>query len=77
MSAAAVRAVMRRTVPVSADWFVGADMETLAPPPSWAEHPMLGDVRVLYQPVRDGEPQPVGVGSRTMHLDVDLGLVRR
>jgi CRISPR-associated endonuclease/helicase Cas3 len=77
MSAAAVRAVMRRTVPVSADWFVGADMETLAPPPSWAEHPMLGDVRVLYQPVRDGEPQPVGVGSRTMHLDDDLGLVRR
>jgi CRISPR-associated endonuclease/helicase Cas3 len=38
---------------------------------------MLGDVRVLYQPVRDGEPQPVGVGSRTMHLDDDLGLVRR
>ncbi|WP_371787906.1 CRISPR-associated helicase Cas3' [Streptomyces griseoaurantiacus] len=77
LPATAVRAVMRRTVPVSADWFVGVDPEALAPPPSWADHPMLGDVRVLYQPVRNGEPQPVAVGGRTVHLDDDLGLVRR
>jgi CRISPR-associated endonuclease/helicase Cas3 len=77
MPAAAVRAVMRRTIPVRADWFHADDMELLAPPQSWAEHPMLGDVRVLYQPVRKGKHQAVAVGGKTLHLDEDLGLVRR
>jgi CRISPR-associated endonuclease/helicase Cas3 len=38
---------------------------------------MLGDVRVLYQPVRKGKHQAVSVGGKTLHLDEDLGLVRR
>jgi CRISPR-associated endonuclease/helicase Cas3 len=76
MPTAAVRTVMRRTIPVSAAWFDGADMEALAPPLSWAEHPMLSDVRVLYLPVQNGEPQAVAVGAKRLHLDQDLGLVR-
>jgi CRISPR-associated endonuclease/helicase Cas3 len=68
---------MRRTVPVSADWFHAEDAQALAPPASWAEHPMLGDVRVLYQPVREGAAHPVAVGGKMLRLDEDLGLVRR
>ncbi|MFI1884413.1 CRISPR-associated helicase Cas3' [Streptomyces jumonjinensis] len=75
--AAAVRAVMRRTIPVAADWFKGGEAEELVKPPgSWEGHPMLGDVRVLYQPVRNGTAEAVTVGGRTLHLDTDLGLVR-
>lgn len=77
MPAAAVRAVMRRTVPVSADWFHAEDAQTLAPPPSWAEHPMLAEVRVLYQPVEQATVRAVAVGGKTLYLDEDLGLVRR
>ncbi|MFD9435728.1 CRISPR-associated helicase Cas3' [Streptomyces sp. NPDC060002] len=77
MPAAAVRTVMRRTVPVSADWFHAEDAQALAPPASWAEHPMLGDVRVLYQPVREGAAHSVAVGGKMLRLDEDLGLVRR
>ncbi|MER5582272.1 CRISPR-associated helicase Cas3' [Streptomyces asoensis] len=77
MPAAAVRAVMRRTVPVSADWFHAEDTQGLAPPASWTEHPMLGDVRVLYQPVRHGSVHAVAVGGKTLRLDEDLGLVRQ
>ncbi|MGW1887783.1 HD domain-containing protein [Streptomyces sp. NPDC001970] len=74
---AAVRAVMRRTIPVRADWFGAEDAETLSPPPSWTDHPMLGDLRVLHQPVRDGQPQAVAVGGKSLVLEGDLGLVRR
>ncbi|MER6557910.1 CRISPR-associated helicase Cas3' [Streptomyces sp. NPDC001027] len=75
--ASAVRAVMRRTIPVSSDWFRAEDPQALAPPASWAEHPMLGDVRVLYQPVVDGAARAVAVGGKTLRLDEDLGLVRQ
>jgi CRISPR-associated endonuclease/helicase Cas3 len=77
VSPAAVRAVMRRTIPVRANWFGAEDTELINPPKSWAEHPMLGDVRVLYQPVQDGAARAVVVGGRSLHLDEDLGLVRR
>ncbi|MHB9858139.1 CRISPR-associated helicase Cas3' [Streptomyces sp. YIM S03343] len=73
---AAVRTVMRRTVPVRADWFHEQDREVLAPPRAWTEHPMLNDVRVLRLPVRDGRAQPAAVGGKTLRLDEDLGLVR-
>ncbi|AZK97016.1 MULTISPECIES: CRISPR-associated helicase Cas3' [Streptomyces] len=74
---AAVRAVMRRTIPVSADWFRSAEANGLVSPPgSWEGHPMLGDVRVLYQPVRNGQAQTVDIGGMILRLDVDLGLVR-
>ncbi|MFD5475386.1 CRISPR-associated helicase Cas3' [Streptomyces sp. NPDC127105] len=72
-----VRAVMRRTIPVRADWLRADDGEQLSVPESWEQHPMLNDVRVLYQPVRDGRGQPVAVGGKTLHLDEDLGLVRQ
>ncbi|MFK3902253.1 hypothetical protein ACI2LI_32200 [[Kitasatospora] papulosa] len=76
MPASSVRQVMRRTIPVRADWFRDAGPDTLSPPSSWAEHPMLGDVRVLRQPVRQGKAQAVKVGDKTLSLDQDLGLVR-
>ncbi|MGW9027915.1 CRISPR-associated endonuclease Cas3'' [Streptomyces sp. NPDC055722] len=75
--ARAVRAVMRRTVPVRADWIPAGDRELVGPPQSWAQHPMLSDVCVLYQPVRDGQAQAVAVGGKSLYLDEDLGLVRR
>ncbi|MGW4824748.1 CRISPR-associated helicase Cas3' [Streptomyces sp. NPDC004227] len=77
MLATEVRAVMRRTIPVRADWFRAEDGDRPSAPESWEQHPMLNDVRVLYQPVRDGRGQPVAVGGKTLHLDEDLGLVRR
>jgi CRISPR-associated endonuclease/helicase Cas3 len=77
IAAASVRAVLRRTVPVRESWFEHADRTALAPPGSWAEHPMLGDVLVLRQPVVGGAPQPVTVGGHTLRLDEDLGLVRQ
>ncbi|MET8102196.1 CRISPR-associated helicase Cas3' [Streptomyces sp. NPDC005236] len=73
---AAVRAVMRRTIPVRGSWFAAEDSERFSPPQSWAEHPMLSDVRVLYQSVVGGVASPVAVGGRSLYLDVDLGLVR-
>ncbi|MFG2430449.1 CRISPR-associated helicase Cas3' [Streptomyces sp. NPDC048590] len=76
MPSAAVRQVMRRTIPVRADWFRGAEPESFAPPTSWAEHPMLGDLRVLRQPINRGKAQAVKVGDKAMRLDQDLGLVR-
>ncbi|MGW0995318.1 CRISPR-associated helicase Cas3' [Streptomyces sp. NPDC002523] len=76
-AAAAVRAVMRRTVPVREDWFREANREVLSAPASWAEHPMLSDLLVLRQPVADGAPQPVAVGRKSLRLDEDLGLVRQ
>lgn len=75
--ASAVRAIMRRTIPVAAQWFKGAEADGLvSPPDSWEGHPMLGDVRVLYQPVLNGTAQAVTVGDVTLRLDADLGLVR-
>ncbi|MFG2676921.1 CRISPR-associated helicase Cas3' [Streptomyces sp. NPDC048445] len=76
MPAASVRQVMRRTIPVRADWFRDAGPDALSPPSSWVEHPMLGDVRVLRQPVLRGESQAVKVGDKALSLDQDLGLVR-
>ncbi|MFI6359822.1 CRISPR-associated helicase Cas3' [Streptomyces sp. NPDC050743] len=77
MRATDVRAVMRRAIPVRADWFRAEDHDLLSPPESWEQHPMLSDVRVLHQPVKDGRVQPVGVGGKALCLDQDLGLVRR
>ncbi|MEU2248736.1 hypothetical protein [Streptomyces sp. NPDC019224] len=76
MPASSVRQVMRRTIPVRADWFRDAEPESLSPPSSWAEHPVLGDLRVLRQQVRRGKAQAVKVGDKTLSLDQDLGLVR-
>ncbi|MFI9724578.1 CRISPR-associated endonuclease Cas3'' [Streptomyces sp. NPDC052396] len=50
-----VRAVMRRTIPVRADWFPKDSLDVVKPPAAWAEHPMLGDLVVLRQPVTGGE----------------------
>ncbi|MFT9478710.1 CRISPR-associated helicase Cas3' [Streptomyces sp. Mo3] len=74
--AAAVRKVMRRTIPVRSDWLHSPDGDSMSPPGSWTEHPMLGDLRVLYQPVQAGTVQAVQVGDKTLHLDENLGLVR-
>jgi CRISPR-associated endonuclease/helicase Cas3 len=38
---------------------------------------MLGDLRVLRQPVSLGAAQAVKVGSKSLRLDEDLGLVRQ
>jgi CRISPR-associated endonuclease/helicase Cas3 len=77
MPVSSVREVMRRTIPVRADWLKDADPDSIAPPKSWMQHPMLVDLRVLYQPVHGGSAQPVKVGSKTLRLDEDCGLVRR
>lgn len=71
-----VRAVMRRTIPVRADWFTGHE-GAHQPPADWSEHPLLGDLLVLRQPVRDGVVTAVQVGSRALYLDEELGLVRQ
>ncbi|MFE4861508.1 CRISPR-associated helicase Cas3' [Streptomyces sp. NPDC056670] len=71
-----VRAVMKRTVPVRADW-IDRSNETHQVPPDWADHPLLADLAVLRQPVHDGQPQPVVVGGKQIWLDDELGLVRR
>ncbi|MEU5331399.1 CRISPR-associated helicase Cas3' [Streptomyces parvus] len=76
MPALRVRQVMRRTIPVRADWFREADPAAFSPLSSWAEHPVLGDLRVLRQPVHLGVAQAVEVGGRTLRLHQDLGLVR-
>ncbi|MFE7055893.1 CRISPR-associated helicase Cas3' [Streptomyces californicus] len=76
MPARRVRQVMRRTIPVRADWFRDAEPGTFSPPSSWAEHPMLGDLRVLPQPVGQGKAQAVKVGAKLLRLHPDLGLVR-
>lgn len=76
MLASSVRQVMRRTLPVRADWFREAEPDTLSPPSSWVEHPMLGELRVLRQPIRQGKAQALKVGDWTLSLDQDLGLVR-
>ncbi|WP_189135443.1 CRISPR-associated endonuclease Cas3'' [Wenjunlia tyrosinilytica] len=71
-----VRAVMRRTIPVRADWFKDAEA-TFNIPDGWSDHPMLGDLALLRQPVRGGEVQAVEVKGKRMWLDAELGLVRR
>ncbi|WP_236726365.1 CRISPR-associated helicase Cas3' [Streptomyces sp. NBRC 110465] len=76
MPAPRVRQVLRRTISVRADWFRDAESATLSPPSSWAEHPMLGDLRVLRQPVQQGKAQAVEVGGKLLRLHQDLGLVR-
>ncbi|WP_338785179.1 helicase-related protein [Streptomyces sp. DG1A-41] len=77
MPVSSVREVMRRTIPVRADWLRDADPDSIAPPKSWTRHPMLADLRVLYQPVQGGSAQAVKVGGKTLRLDKDCGLVRR
>ncbi|MGW5788072.1 CRISPR-associated helicase Cas3' [Streptomyces sp. NPDC003757] len=76
MPVSAVRAVMRRTMAVRADWFAEADPDSVAPPETWTAHPMLADLRVLRQPVQGGSPRAVTVGGKTLRLDPDRGLVR-
>lgn len=70
-----VRAVMRRTIPVRAEWFAGHE-EAHQPPGDWSDHPFLGDLLVLHQPTRDAKVTPVQVGDWSMRLDDELGLVR-
>ncbi|WP_258039619.1 CRISPR-associated helicase Cas3' [Streptomyces sp. SM1] len=77
MSVASVREVMRRTIPVRSDWLKDADPDGLAPPESWTEHPMLGELRVLRQSVRGRSVQAVDIGGKSLRLDNDCGLVRR
>ncbi|MEU2870163.1 CRISPR-associated helicase Cas3' [Streptomyces olivoreticuli] len=76
MAAGDVRAVMRRTIPVRADWFPHDVVDAVKPPAAWSEHPMLGDLLVLRQPVADGAAQPVRIGRAGLRLDDELGLVR-
>ncbi|MFE5406933.1 hypothetical protein ACFQ9Z_37755 [Streptomyces sp. NPDC056580] len=76
-TASDVRRVMRRTIPVRADWFTGADADAHRPPASWAEHLTLGEFRILCQPVVDGRAQAVQVGKKTLRVDTELGLVRQ
>ncbi|MEV5434463.1 CRISPR-associated helicase Cas3' [Streptomyces sp. NPDC052682] len=76
LTPADVRAVMARTIPVNAYWFQG-DSEAHQVPDGWAEHPLLGDLVMLRQSCADGHVLPVPVGGRTLHLDPDLGLVRK
>ena len=70
-----VRAVMGRTIPVRADYFRGEDGNH-QPPAGWSDHPMLGDLVVLRQPVSDGQVQAVKAGGKRIWLDGELGLVR-
>jgi CRISPR-associated endonuclease/helicase Cas3 len=77
MPVSLVREVMRRTMAVRADWLKEAAPDSIAPPKSWTQHPMLADLRVLYQPVQGGNAQPVKIGGKTLRLDKDLGLVRK
>lgn len=76
MPAEAVREVMRRTIPVRADWFRDADPDSTGPPESWKDHPMLGDLRILRLPIERGTVQAVKIGDKSLCLDADLGLVR-
>lgn len=71
-----VRSVMRRTIPVRADWFAQVEADAHRPPASWSKHPMLGELRILTQPVVDGLTQAVPVGPKRLCLDPELGLVR-
>ncbi|MEX3105997.1 MULTISPECIES: CRISPR-associated helicase Cas3' [unclassified Streptomyces] len=75
LTPAGVRAVMARTMPVNADWFKG-ELEHHRAPDEWSEHPRLGDLVVLRQPVADGQVQPVTVVKKSLRLDPELGLVR-
>jgi CRISPR-associated endonuclease/helicase Cas3 len=77
VAAPAVREVMRRTLPMRADWLKDADPDSVAPPQSWTGHPMLSELRVLRQPVQGGSPRAVKVGGKTLRLDQDCGLIRR
>jgi CRISPR-associated endonuclease/helicase Cas3 len=67
---------MRRTIPIRADWFAHVEADAHRPPGSWSKHPMLGDLRVLCQPILNGLAQPVPVGPKSLRLDPELGLVR-
>lgn len=70
-----VRTVMGKTIPVRADWF-REEEKTHRPPDTWADHPMLDDLVVLTQTVRDGRAQGVQVCGKRIWLDEELGLVR-
>ncbi|WP_327713739.1 CRISPR-associated helicase Cas3' (plasmid) [Streptomyces sp. NBC_00464] len=76
MSIEAVRAVMKRTVPVRADWFSPSAVE-FAVPEVWAGHPFLGELVVLRQAVVGGEVRPAVVLGKAISLDAELGIVRR
>ncbi|MFF9307092.1 CRISPR-associated helicase Cas3' [Streptomyces sp. NPDC014777] len=76
LTPADVKAVMARTIPVNANWFKG-ERDSHQPPSPWSEHPMLGDLLILRQPVTNGKAQPVPVGGKHLHLDPERGLVRQ
>ncbi|MGW9375017.1 CRISPR-associated helicase Cas3' [Streptomyces xanthophaeus] len=76
LTAADVRMVMGRTIAVNAEWFRDADRAVLRSPADWGEHSLLGDLVLLRQVVRDGQPIPVVVGKRHIWLDDVLGLRR-
>ncbi len=75
LTRADVKTVMARTIPVTADWFRG-ERDAHRVPQEWAEHPMLGDLVMVRQPVIAGGVQPVAVGGKHIHLDAELGLIR-
>jgi CRISPR-associated endonuclease/helicase Cas3 len=75
MAIDAVRHLMGKTIPVRGDWFRGEE-EAHRPPGAWADHPLLGDLVVLAQPVRDGLVQAVRAGGKRLWLDEELGLMR-
>jgi CRISPR-associated endonuclease/helicase Cas3 len=76
LTPADARAVMARTIPVNANWFKG-ELEAHRLPDGWTEHPLLGDLVMLRQPCANGRVEPVRVGGKSLHLDPDLGLVRK
>ncbi|WP_307822014.1 CRISPR-associated helicase Cas3' [Streptomyces coffeae] len=75
LTTADVRTVMARTIPVNADWFKG-ELEQHMVPTEWSEHPLLGDLVMLRQPVIGGRAQAVVVCGKNLYLDSDLGLIR-
>lgn len=71
-----VRSVMRRTIPVAADWF-DAEIRDQTTPRGWSDYAALSDLVVLRLPVRDGVVGEVTAKGRSLTLDSELGLVRR
>ncbi|MFC1417762.1 CRISPR-associated endonuclease Cas3'' [Streptacidiphilus cavernicola] len=73
-SAADVRAVMRRTLPVRAGLFKARTAEQDAPV-SWRDHPLLSDLLLLAHPVVGSKAEGVRIGAAVFRLDPELGLV--
>lgn len=71
-----VRSVMRRTIPVAADWF-DAETRDQATPRGWSDYAALKDLVLLRLPVAAGAVGDITVKGRSLTLDKELGLVRR